>query len=157
MSSQQQQPQQQQQPEFHHVQQQQQQQQQQQHVSQPGMIYNSTSNAQQTPNYSQRFWYNLSYDLSDIHRSDFSVSEEWRLASECQSVPNVGHCIDCNLSLLCVVFSLSAFLFFRYNNFRVCEYGIMNYISGDSKRYHVMLYVYLSDRYFSNHASFWCI
>jgi hypothetical protein len=51
MSSQQQQ---QQQPEFHHVQQQQQQQQQ-QHVSQPGMIYNSTSNTQQTPNFSQRF------------------------------------------------------------------------------------------------------
>jgi len=57
MSSQQQQ---QQQPEFHHVQQQQQQQ---QHVSQPGLIYNSTSNTQQTPNYSQRFWYNLSYDV----------------------------------------------------------------------------------------------
>ena len=157
MSSQQQQPQQQQQPEFHHVQQQQQQQQQQQHVSQPGMIYNSTSNAQQTPNYSQRFWYNLSYDLCDIHRSDFSVTEERRLASECQSVPNIRYCIDCILSLLCDVFSLSAFLFFRYNICQVCEYGIMNHISVDSKHYHVMLYIYVSDRYFSNHGSFWSI
>ncbi|PNF20193.1 Cyclin-dependent kinase 8 [Cryptotermes secundus] len=48
MSSQQQQ---QQQPEFHHVQQQQQQ----QHVTQPGMIYSSSSNTQPTPNFSQRF------------------------------------------------------------------------------------------------------
>jgi hypothetical protein len=105
MSSQQQQ---QQQPEFHHVQQQQQQQQQ-QHVSQPGMIYNSTSNTQQTPNYSQRFWYNLSYDMCDIHRSDFSVSEERRLTSECHSVPNIGHCVGCFMSLLYEVFSLSTF------------------------------------------------
>jgi hypothetical protein len=49
MASQQQQ-QQQQQPEFHHVQQQQQ-----PHVSQPGMIYNSASNTQPTPNFAQRF------------------------------------------------------------------------------------------------------
>lgn len=48
MSSQQQQ---QQQPEFHHVQQQQQQ----QHVTQPGMIYSSSSNTQPTPNFAQRF------------------------------------------------------------------------------------------------------
>lgn len=45
MSSQQQQ---QQQPEFHHVQQQ-------QHVTQSGMIYNSSSNTQPTPNFAQRF------------------------------------------------------------------------------------------------------
>jgi hypothetical protein len=50
MSSQQQQQQQQQQTEFHHVQQQQQ-----QHVSQPGMIYSSTSNTQPTPSFAQRF------------------------------------------------------------------------------------------------------
>jgi hypothetical protein len=126
-------------------------------VSQPGMIYNSTSNTQQTPNYSQRFWYNLSYDLCGIHRSDFSVSEERRLASECQSVPNIGHCVSCILSLLCDVFSLSIFLFFRYNNCHVCEYEIMKHILFDSKHYHAMLYIYVSDRCFSNHASFFFI
>jgi hypothetical protein len=80
-------------------------------VSQPGMIYNSTSNTQQTPNFSQRFWYNLSYDLCNVHRSDFSVNEEKRLAYECQSVPNMGQCVGCILCLLCEMFSLSAFLF----------------------------------------------
>lgn len=47
----------------------------------------------------------------DIHRSDFGVSEERRLASECQSVPDIGHCVDCIRSLLCDVFSLLHFCF----------------------------------------------
>jgi hypothetical protein len=106
-------------------------------VSQPGMIYNSTSNTQQTPNFSQRFWYNLSFDLCNIRRSDISVTEERRLASECQSVPNIGHCVGCIVSLLCEVFSLSTFLFSKYNNCLVCECGIMKHISVDTKHYRV--------------------